>query len=197
MGQCQHTYTHTDLCKCNINNIAVKLHGKRLTQALLRGLERTRIVCTLLSVSVPHRNALKLLEVSFYGDSNTFKIVELSITNRIWGIWGLRQNKDQHLKIHGNKDKTLKATLPRGELPGTLMRGNTFISCYMNALIQPEWKQTDQAAIWGRACRHYGLCFWYYYEKSCSQPRISVRKPSPQLTLMCRLTPRQQLKSEP
>lgn len=83
MGQSQHTYTHTDLCKCNINNIAVKLHGKRLTQALLRGLERTRIVCTLLSVSVPHRNALKLLKVSFYGDSNTFKIVELSITNRI------------------------------------------------------------------------------------------------------------------
>lgn len=78
-------------------------------------------MCTLLSV--PHRNALKLLKVGFCGDSSTFKIVELSITNRIWRIWGLCQNKDQHLKIHGNKD---------------IHRGNTFISYSL-----PEWKQTE------------------------------------------------------
>lgn len=47
----------------------------------VKGTREGRRVCTLLSVS--HRNALKLLKVGFCGDSNTFKIVELSITNRI------------------------------------------------------------------------------------------------------------------
>lgn len=83
-----------------------------------------RRVCTLLSV--PHRNALKLLKVSFCGDSNTFKIVELSITNRIRRIWGLCQNKDEHLKMHGIK--TVWNT----------HRGNTFISYSLT-----EWKQTE------------------------------------------------------
>jgi hypothetical protein len=44
--------------------------------------------------------------------SNTYKIIELSTTNR---TWGLCQNKDWYLKICQNKDKTLKDYFSPGE----------------------------------------------------------------------------------
>lgn len=86
--------------------------------------QEDRRVCTLLSV--PHRNALKLLKVGFCGDSNTFKIVELSITNRIWRIWGLCQ-----IKISIKRYMEIKTVW-------NIHRGNTFISYSLL-----EWKQTE------------------------------------------------------